>query len=113
MFGAFNSVLGAARDRAAEAAAGAYLRRKMQGFGELRQLQIDSRQKTIMLEVMLKGEVSPVQLTILSYEVVRRGDEAYVRLRKIAASREWLGTALNQYLVGQEFKVPAAIASML
>ena len=113
MFGAFNSVIGAARDRAAEAAASAYIRRKIEGFGELRQLQIDSRQKTIVLEVMLRGEVSPVQITIVSYEIVRRGGEAYVQLKKVSASREWLGVALSKYVVGQEFKVPGAVAAML
>lgn len=113
MFSSITNALGAARDRATEAAAGAYIRGKIQDFAELKALQVDSRQKRIVVEVDLKGEPSPVRIEVHAYEVAQRDGETYIRILKAAASREWLGIALNQYLVGQGIKVPAAVGALL
>lgn len=113
MFSSITNVIAAARDRATEAAAAAWLRHKIQDFAELKALEIDTRQKRILLEVELKGEVSPVRLVINAYEVEKRETETYVRITRMEASREWLGIALNKYVVGQSFKVPAAVGAVL
>ncbi len=113
MLSSIANALGAARDRAVEAAARGFISQKIQRFGELKRLELDTRQKRMELEVALKGEVSPVNLTIDGYEVVRRGSEAYLVVRQVRASREWIALAAEEYAVGQEFKLPASAAAVL
>ena len=113
MFGSLGKVVGAARDRASEAAAGAYLRGKIQDFGELKALQIDSQAKKIRLEVALKGEVSPVEVVVEAYEIRRANGETFFVARQVKASREWLGIALTKFVVDREFKVPGAAGAIL
>lgn len=113
MFKSITNALGAARDRAFEAAAKSFVARKIQNFGHINQLQIDTKDKKISVEVVLKGEVSPIQLWVESYDVLRKEGETFIRIHKVNASREWMGIALNEYVIGQEIKVPSAVGGML
>lgn len=113
MFGALSNALGSARDRAVEAAARSYIARKIEKFGELRKLEIDSRQKRLAMEVALKGEVSPVSLQVDRYEIVQRDGESHIILRQARASREWITAALEEHVLGREFKLPPSAASVL
>ncbi len=109
MFGPLGKALGAAKDKAFETSAKAILNSKIGNFGRVTRLQIDSTRKTLVLEVELKGEVAPISIQVHRYDVVERGGETFVRVEQVDASREWIGLALNQYLVGQEFKIPGSV----
>jgi len=113
MFEALANALGNARDRAVEAAARSYLTQKIEKFGELRKLEIDSRQKRLALEVALKGETSPVSIRVEKYEIVQRNGDTHIILRQATASREWITAAIEEHLLGREVKLPAAAASVL
>ncbi len=113
MFGAIGNVLGAAKDRAAEAAIKSYLRAKISKFGEVTRLELDSKNKRIGVELNLDGEVSPIQLNVNEYELFRKNGEHYVVLRSVDCSRKWLATALQEYVIGRQFKVPPAAGSVL
>lgn len=113
MFGALTNALGSARDRAVEAAARSYIARQIEKFGELRKFEIDSRLKTLAIEVALKGEVSPVSVQVDKYEVVRRDGDSHIILRQARASREWITAAIEQHVLGREFKLPSSAASVL
>ncbi len=106
MFGALGKAFGAAKDKAFEASGKAFLNRKIESFGTVTRLQIDSARKTVLLEVELKGEISPITIQVHEYELRQRNGESFVLLKRVDASREWMGIALNQYLVGQEIKIP-------
>ncbi|HYG35756.1 MAG TPA: hypothetical protein VEC99_13280 [Clostridia bacterium] len=106
MLKSLRNTLGTAKDKAVEASAKAFINRKIENFGTVSQLQLDSKQKTAALEVILKGEASPILVKIASYELIERGSEVFIRIHRIEASREWMMAAANQYLVGREFKVP-------
>lgn len=113
MFGALSNAFGNARDRTVEAAARGYISRKIEKFGELTKLEINSREKTLAFEVALKGEVSPVSVQIDRYEVVQRNGESFIIVRQAKASREWISAAIQEHVIGQEFKLPSAAASVL
>lgn len=107
------NILGAVRDRAAEAAAKSYISGKIRSFGEVTRLDLDSTNKTIRMEVRLEGEVSPVEIAIGRYDVTRRNDEAYLTVREAQASRPWITSAVREFIIGREFKIPSAAASVL
>jgi len=113
MFSSIANALGAARDRAVEAAARTYLSQKIEKFGQLEKLDLDTRTKRLELQVTLKGEVSPIKLSIDAYDVVRRGNDSLIIIRELRASREWVELAAREFVIGQEFKIPAAAAAVL
>ncbi len=108
-----SNALGAARDKAVEVAARAFINRKIEQFGNVTRLEIDPKQKTVFLEAALNGETSPVTIRILRYELTEKDGESYVTVQQVDTSREWLTAATNQYAIGRPFKIPSAVKSAL
>lgn len=52
-------------------------------------LEIDSKLKTISLEILPKGEDKSIQFKIGSYEIVE-GDHGGLKFGEIKTSREWM-----------------------
>jgi hypothetical protein len=66
-----------------------WLNSKLGRYGEMLKLEIDSKQKTISLEILPKGETTPIQVRIGNYEIIE-GDEGGLKLGDIQTSREWM-----------------------
>ncbi len=62
---------------------------KMERYGHMLKLDINSKDKTIDLEVLLRGEASPLQIHIGHYEI-KTGEESGVKISRIHTSREWM-----------------------
>jgi hypothetical protein len=105
LFSAFTTL----KEKALEAAARAFLNDKMGTFGTVRALSIDSRSKTIRVEVDLKGEPTPISVVVEAYELSQQGEDHFIAIQRASASREWITGAINQYLIGRRFKVPKAV----
>lgn len=101
------------KEGAVEAGAKAYINRKIQSFGTVTNLQIDSQGKTIALEASLKGEAAPVFVKVVNYEVVSAPGATYLVFARFEASREWLTALLNEYVAGQRLPVPASLLQLL
>ena len=110
MFGSLGKAWDAVKDGAFESAAKLYLNQKMASFGKVTQLSIDRDAKRIFIQAELNGEVSPISIEVGKYDLVERDGAAYVTARQMSASREWIGSALQQYVVGREFKLPVSAA---
>ena len=66
-----------------------WLNSKLGRYGEMLKLEIDSKRKTISLEILPKGETTPIQVKIGNYEIIE-GDPGGVKLRDVHTSREWI-----------------------
>src|SRR5512140_1798702 len=113
MFDSLKSIVSALKEGAVDAGAKAYINQKIQGIGEVTNLQIDPRTKTILLEASLKGEVSPVVVKVLQYEIGSAPEAAYVVVKQFDASREWIRAVLNQYVAGQKLPIPGSVRNLL
>lgn len=61
----------------------------VQRFGRVQSLEVDPSTKQIFLSLLLKGEVEPLQATLL-YELADTASGQEIRIKKIEISREWL-----------------------
>ena len=59
-------------------------------------LEIDSKQKTISLEILPKGEDKPIQVHIRNYEIIE-GDLGGVKFGDIETSREWITESIKKW----------------
>lgn len=64
-------------------------------------LDINSEDKSISIEVLLRGEGSPIQMHIGHYQIMT-GDESGIKISQIHTSREWM-TELIQTLAPEHF----------
>jgi hypothetical protein len=107
------NALTACKDGAVEAAGKAFLNQQIEKFGAVTRLRLDSKQKTISAELSLKGETTPVTINVDSYEVTQTADGAYIAVRRVHASREWIGALLSELVVGRQFKIPRVVGMAL
>jgi hypothetical protein len=89
------------------------LNSRVEAFGEIRDVSVDSANRRIRLRVALRGETEPVDLDIRGYELERTGDGDWLTVVAAEASREWLTAALQQFVVGRRFRIPAQAAGAL
>jgi hypothetical protein len=84
-------------------------------YGTMLNFSIDPETRTITLEMLLKGEKEPMQVTLRGYEILEPagGKAAGLRVAEVNASREWLEVALRQFVQGRTIDLPANAAPLL
>jgi hypothetical protein len=89
---------------------GAYLGK----YGAMLNFSVNPETHTIHLEMLLKGEKEPIQLTLGGYEIIEPAEgKPAVRVAQVSASREWLEVVLRQFVEGKSIDLPANAAPLL
>ncbi len=107
------SLFSALKDKAFQATAKAFLNQKIASFGTITDLNIDTAAKALRFEVQLKGEPTAISISVGRYELSRENQRPMVAVQQVSASREWITTALNEYVVGRRFEIPGTVWSAL
>ncbi len=104
--------LNSLKDTALGATVRQFLGSKLEGYGKIEQLKIDTKNHLIEVEVRLEGENTPVQVTLRGYEIVEKDGVTHISAPTGAftASRIWLGKLLNAQLAGRSFVIPEKYA---
>lgn len=91
-------MLGSFKDTAAKVAANRHP--TIQRFGVVHKIHIDTAQRSIQAEITLKGEPSPLGVT-LHYRVDTDGAQSQISVQSIQFSREWMDVAAHIWLERQ------------
>jgi len=75
-------------------------------YGQIISIKIDSTNKSMSLEVMLKGELQPLKIDLYEYKFVEDGSGFYLEVKKIGANRYWIDSLVEMYLTGKRFALP-------
>ena len=67
---------------------------KIERYGHMLKLDINSEGKTIDLEVLLRGEGVPLKVHIGHYEI-HTGDDSGIKISQIHTSREWITEVIH------------------
>jgi hypothetical protein len=113
MLRSFANALTGLKDRALEATVKRLVNQKLEAFGSVTSLQINTKQRTVSAQLALKGETQPIEIKVGSYEVIEEDGVAYISFQDLQASKEWIGKVLNEYVAGRRFKVPAVVKMVL
>lgn len=73
-------------------------------------INIDSESKSVIMEVLLKGEKEPIEIKVTKYELRKDGDDYHLNAEEISTSREWMSTLASQYLDGKSILIPKSAA---
>ncbi len=82
-------------------------------IGRMINLKIDSKLKTIRLELELKGETEAIHVEIPSYSIIRDGETTFIEFTEIHVSREWMNVLVEKYLKDKRFEIPSALKIVL
>jgi hypothetical protein len=64
-------------------------------YGEMLKLEIDSENRTMNVEVLLKGESAPIRIHVGRYDCVTGNGNSGVVLQEISTSREWMNSLIT------------------
>ena len=86
---------------------------KLRSIGEMTELSIDTKNKRVRGRLELLGEREAIDIDILRYSMKEKGDTTYIVIEEVSSSREWLTSALREFVVGQDLAVPAKAGAIL
>ncbi len=69
----------------------------LKGIGTMLKLQVVPDQGTMKIEVLLKGESEPLEVTVGEYECLNREEGGELVLRNIETSRQWINALLKGF----------------
>jgi hypothetical protein len=87
--------------------------RKIMRYGTVLNLNLDSKNKSITLDVLLAGEESPLKLEIGRYDIISHDDKYYLEINDVSTSRLWLNVLADETLNGEKIEIPSKIAKLL
>jgi hypothetical protein len=85
-----------------------YLNFKLKPYGSMTKLEIDTVNKTVNLDLELKGEGEPIRVIVSNYKLVESGNCTFIELGDITASREWMNVVLAEPAVKAMIKTALA-----
>ena len=86
---------------------------KIKEYGEMLKFSLDSKTKSIEMEVMLDGEKEPLHIKVNSYSITEEDGKNFLVANDIVTSRAWINTIAKQYLNGQKVEIPSEYVSIL
>ena len=105
-------MLGALKDSLASRAAKSLLAGRIERYGQLTELRIRSKEKMLLVQVLLAGEAEEIRIEVGRYRIMpAEGGKIALVIESITASREWLQLLLEDFVVGQPIPIPS-VASM-
>lgn len=104
--GTFTNIARQGKDRAVSRALEALGQRYAEKFGKIVELKLDSANKEIHLDILLKGESDPVTIHVKRYDILSEGGRHFIVAGDITVSREWMEALAREYVSGRRFEIP-------
>jgi hypothetical protein len=82
-------------------------------YGSMTRLKLDTSARTIEAELELKGETEPLRLHVQEYELRQEDNRAFIIIKRIDTSREWLTTLARDFAVDKPFELPDSVKKFL
>ena len=103
-------MLQAMKDKALSAGAKIAINQQINEYGEIVKLSLNSKFKSMDLEVKLDGESDNLTVQIENYEIT---EDNHLKVSGITTSRVWINKLASKYLENKEFTVPDEYTQML
>jgi hypothetical protein len=104
----------AAKDALASKGAKTWVNNLIARYGKVEELKIDSRNRTIEVQCVLDGEVSPITVKVENYVIeTDEGGKKFIRATDFSATRPWLQNVLQDHGTKQRIELPPWAAAAL
>jgi len=79
---------------------------QIEKYGKLSQLSLNSKEKSLIMTLEMRGEDTPIEIKINKYIISQEGEKFFIQVQDIQISRLWLFTIAKDYLEYKKFKIP-------
>ena len=95
-----------AKKAALEKAVLLVLRPRVERYGEIQKLSLDTSAKKLNLEILLRGESETFKISEARYRIEERRGQTILILHDIKVSRQWAQNLLDDYFREIPIKIP-------
>ncbi len=85
------------------------LNQLIKSYGTVLAFKIDSKDRSFLIELMMKGEKLPILIDITNYEFIKHEDHTSVIMYEMKTNREWMQTLMDMFIINKEFELPAKL----
>lgn len=103
----------AAKDALASRAAQVWANKRIARYGQVQDLKIDSRRKTVEVSCLLNGEPTPITIRVENYVVETERGKKFIHATDFSCTRPWLQTFLTDFGHRQRIELPPWAAAAL
>jgi hypothetical protein len=107
------SAFGRLKDAGLEKALLLLLGPKLERYGEIHRLKLDTAARRVSAEILLLGESEPVRIEEARYRVERRDKENYLVVHSVRISRPWVQHLLEDHLPEISVKIPDGVRVLI
>jgi hypothetical protein len=101
------------KDEVLEAVIQRMIREKRAPFGELQACEVNTHANSIAGQVLMKGDVVPILVTIARYEVLEVDGHHFIELKRFTSSKEWVQAVMERFLTDKRFRLPVGVAPLI
>ena len=101
------------KDTALSKGAQVAINSQIETYGEVQHIYLDSKNKTIELEVLLDGEDEALKVGVSKYGLIEIDGKYQLKVSGVTTSRAWINTLAATHLEGKTFDVPSEYGKML
>jgi S-adenosylmethionine synthetase len=95
------------KDQALAWTATQFLRSRIEDYGRILALNLDSSSREVRGEFLLRGETEPVYAVLSGYQVTENDGTLSLSFASLETSREWLNQLLRDLLPGNTIRLPS------
>jgi len=111
--GTLHTFLRGSKDAALALAVRTFVNTRFSRIGQMTELSVDTKRRTIRVWLALKGEDEPIAIHVKKYSLERRSTRATLTIEDAVASREWLTEAMKEFVIGRRLIIPERAAAIL
>ena len=82
-------------------------------YGKVLKLNVNSKDKSIDLEVMLDGEVEPISIKVGKYDIIEENGKKFIEIDNITTSRSWLNKVAINFINGKKLELPQKYSDII
>jgi hypothetical protein len=112
MVSGISSLVRAPKDAALALMIRRLLNARLEAYGEVTELSLDTGRRRARIRMDLRGEAIPIEIEVRKYEIDHVSGGDTLTIVEVIASREWVTVALQQFVVGRRFHLPANAAAV-
>jgi hypothetical protein len=107
------TLLSRTKDAALRKALLHFLKPRFERYGDISHLEVNTTDKLVTAEVLLRGEGAPFVISQARYRIEKRGDEAWIVFYGIKVSKEWAQNFLDDQFPEISAKLPKMLEVLL
>jgi len=90
-----------------------YLRPKLERYGHILELSIDSSARLLRAEIQLLGQPEPLIISQALYRIDQKGPQPLLVFYNVKVSKEWVKNLLDDYFPELPMKIPEFLTKFL